>query len=60
MKKVRLTIEQKHPKGNIPKGAIYEWSEHRQMYLYRQKGKVVSTVNDAAVDAFPFFERIVE
>ena len=58
MKKVRLTVKQKHPKGDIPKGAIYEWSEHHQMYVYRQKGLVVSTVYDAAVDAFPFFERV--
>jgi len=58
MKKVRLTVEQKHQKGNIPKGAIYEWNEDYQMYVYKQSGVVVSTVNDVAVDAFPFFERI--
>ena len=52
-KKVKLLIEQEHQKGNIPDGAIYEFDNSLGFYVYKQNGVAVSSVNDAAVAAFP-------
>ena len=61
MKKVELLETQKHPKGDIPKGAIFEWNEDNSRYEYRytKKGPVVSSVNEPAVEAWPhLFKRL--
>ena len=53
MKKVELLIEQEHPRGNVPKGAIYEFDKELGFYVYKENGLTISSVNDAAVEIFP-------
>jgi len=58
-KKVELLIEQKHPKGDIPKGAIYKLNEETKFYEYKQNGVVVATVNEAGITFFPWMFKII-
>lgn len=59
-KKVELLIEQKHPKGGLPKGAIYTYDDSMKMYVYRVNGKIWGTVNATAVNAFPWMFKWVD
>ena len=59
--KVRLLKEQIHPKGNIPKGAIYQLNRKSGFYEYKTEGIVVSTINEAGVNQLTdLFERVLE
>ena len=46
MRQLRLLKTQKHPKGDIEKGAIYTFNEKTEFYEYKVNGIVVSTVNE--------------
>jgi hypothetical protein len=52
MKQVELLKTQKHSRGNIEKGSVYNWNESTGFYEFSQNGRVVSTVNEAGVNAF--------
>jgi hypothetical protein len=52
MKKVKLLKTQKHPKGNIEKGSVYNWNENTGFYELKKNGIIISTINEAGVNAF--------
>ena len=48
-----LKQPQKHPKGDIPAGAIYNWSDEYNGYVYKVDGQVISLVSEALVGLRP-------
>lgn len=52
MKQVELLKTQEHPKGNIEKGSVYNWNENTGFYEFSKNGIVISTINEAGVNAF--------
>lgn len=59
MKRVKLLKTQKHPKGNIEKGSVYNWNENTGFYEFSKNGIVISTINEVGVDTFSkLFKRL--
>lgn len=59
MKQVKLLKTQKHPKGNIEKGSIYNWNESTGFYEFSKNGRVISTINEVGVNTFStLFKRL--
>ena len=60
--KLELLVTQKHPKGDIKKGSIYLFDKSRNTYVLKnENGIIVSSANEAAVDAMPhMFKKLKE
>lgn len=52
MKQVKLLKTQKHQKGNIEKGSVYDWNENTGFYELKKNRQVISTINEVGVNTF--------
>lgn len=48
--KVELLKTQKHPKGDIKKGSVYNWNENTGFYELKKNGIVISSINKVGVN----------